>query len=394
MAYETWWEQLQQAMTSAAEFRQRGFSLQQLEGSDRVTMRYPVRVPPYYASLIDLNDPEDPLARMALPDLRELEPSPFLSPDPLDEEKGMVVERLIHLYSDRVVLLATTSCAMYCRHCTRKRLVGKGGGKIDYQTLELVKDYLLQHPEIRDVIISGGDPLTLNDRHLEQIVATIRAVPSVEIIRIGTRIPAVLPMRITPSLAEMLSKYHPLFINTHFNHPRELTPQSIAACALLVNAGIPLNNQTVLLAGVNDQPQVMLELCRALLKARIRPYYILQCDLVEGIEHLRTPLSTGIEIMESLRGRLSGLGIPTFVVDSPFGSGKIPVLPNYLVSWGGGKTVLRNFAGKMFAYPDPLRLPSLKMSLEPAMKQGVSGLLCDAFDALLPSPLPSKKRNV
>jgi lysine 2,3-aminomutase len=352
---------------------------------EQVSSRYPVRVPDYYLSLIDPNDRDDPIGRMALPDMRELSPCPSLSRDPLEEDEDSPVERLIHRYADRALLIATSTCAMYCRFCTRKRLAGRGGGRISNRALDAAVAYLRAHPGIRDVIVSGGDPLTLSDGQLGQVLAAVRSVPSVEMLRVGTRMPAVLPARITPSLVRTLARFHPIFLNTHFNHPRELTPEAVAACGRLADAGIPLGNQTVLLAGVNDHPEVLAELFRKLLLARVRPYYLFQCDLTEGIEHLRTPLARGIEIMESLRGRLSGLAIPNFVVDAPHGGGKIPVGPNYLVSQAPGRTVLRNYAGQMVAYPDPVAGVARHDGGWVA-HDGVAGLLGGAIEVLGPRP--------
>ena len=242
---------------------------------------------------------------------------------------------------------------MYCRHCTRKRVAGKRESCITSANLARISAYLTEHPEIHDVILSGGDPLTMSTAALERIIATVRAVSSVDVIRIGTRTPVTLPMRITADLVEMLRRYHPIWINTHFNHPNEFSPEAREACARLADAGIPLGNQTVLLRGINDDPRLMEDLCRGLVKMRVRPYYLFQCDLVRGVEHFRTPISRGIEIMEYLRGRLSGLAIPTYVVDAPGGGGKIPVLPTYVVSSSPTHTVLRNFEGMLISYPEP-----------------------------------------
>jgi lysine 2,3-aminomutase len=244
-------------------------------------------------------------------------------------------------------------CAMYCRHCTRKRLAGQQETMVTPSELDGIVGYLTEHPEIRDVIVSGGDPLTLTDSSLERVIAAIRSVPSIEIIRIGTRMPVTLPQRVTPSLVKMLRRYAPIWINTHFNHPIELTPEATKACARIVDAGIPMGNQTVLLKGINDDPRLLEALFRSLVRNRVRPYYLYQCDLVRGVEHFRTPISRGIEIMEYLRGRLTGFAIPTYVVDAPGGGGKIPLLPNYIVSSSPTHTVLRNFEGMLVSYPEP-----------------------------------------
>lgn len=392
-AAPAWQLQLQAALTTRQSFeRVLDPSDERLACFDEVAARYPVRVPPYYLSLINVRDPNDPIGRIALPDVHELSSCPSLLRDPLEEEEDMPVDRLVHRYGDRALLLATSTCAMYCRFCTRKRLAGREGGRISSRNLEAAVAYLRAHPEVRDVIVSGGDPLTLADGHLAQILAALRTVPSIEILRVGTRMPAVLPQRITPSLARMLARFQPLFLNTHFNHPRELTPEALEALGRLADAGIPLGNQSVLLAGVNDRPEILAELFRKLLSARVRPYYLYQCDLTEGVEHLRTPLSRGIEIMEALRGRLSGLAIPTFVVDAPHGGGKIPVCPNYVVSLAPGRTVLRNYAGQMVAYPDPVPGVS-RQDGGGAIHDGVSALLCGARDQLGARPESQESRR-
>jgi len=315
--------------------------------------RFPLAITPYYASIIRQMDASDPVFQMAVPQIQELYDPPFLKNDPLEEDEDMPVPNLVHRYRDRALVLATTTCSMYCRHCTRKRIAGHRDSTIADVQLELVTAYLRAHPEIHDVIVSGGDPFTMTTPALERVLAAIRAVPSVDIIRIGTRTPVVLPMRITGELTRMLRKYQPLWVNTHFNHPNELTPEAVEACARLADAGIPVGNQAVLLRGINDNPQVMETLLRGLVRARVRPYYLFQCDLVRGVEHFRTPISRGIEIMEYLRGRLSGLAIPTYVVDAPHGGGKIPILPNYVVSVSPTHTVLRNFEGMLVNYPEP-----------------------------------------
>lgn len=354
---------------------------------------FPVRITPYYAALIDPQDADDPLARMVLPDPQELEPGPLLC-DPLAEESHMPVERLVHRYRDRALLLVTLRCASYCRYCTRRRRSGKSG-LISRAALAQAADYLVAHPEVRDLLVSGGDPLLLDDRVLDRILGVLRAVPSLEVLRVGTRIPAVLPQRVTPALASLLARHQPIYVSTHFNHPRELTPQAVEACARLADAGIPLANQTVLLAGVNDRPEIIEQLCRALLRARVRPYYLLQCDLVQGSEHLRTPLSRGLEIMEVLRGRLSGLALPTFVVDGPYGSGKIPLTPNYVLSWAPGRTALRNFEGQLVVYPDPQpRAAATPASAAPPAREldGVAGLLAGSEQVLAPESLERRAR--
>lgn len=322
---------------------------------DAARSPFPMAITPYYASLIQKPAPEDPIFAQAVPQAAELEPLPYLVDDPLEEQANMPVPGLVHRYPDRALLIATALCAMYCRHCNRKRVTGRRESTITPALLDQAVAYLRQHPEVRDVIVSGGDPCTMATSRLEEILAALRSIDSVEIIRIGTRTPVTLPMRITGRLVAMLRRYQPLFVNTHFNHPRELTPQAAAACARLCDAGIPVANQTVLLRGINDDPQTLERLCRGLLRCRVRPYYLFQCDLVRGVEHFRTPLARGIEIMEYLRGRLSGLAIPHFVVDAPHGGGKIPLLPNYLVSQSPSHSVLRNYQGMRVSYPEPRR---------------------------------------
>ena len=320
---------------------------------EQVVQKYPLAITPYYASLIRKADASDPVFAMAVPQMQELTNPPCLSEDPLEEHEDMPVPGLVHRYPDRALLIVTTTCAMYCRHCTRKRVAGTRETSISPRRLGQVVQYLNNHPEISDVIISGGDPLTMATELLETVLSAIRSVPTVQVIRIGTRTPVVLPMRITDELVNMLKKFHPIWVNMHFNHPNEISPESAAACAKLADAGIPLGNQSVLLKGVNDNPVVYEQLCRQLIRMRVRPYYLFQCDLVRGAEHFRTSISAGIQIMEYLRGRLSGIAIPTFVVDAPHGGGKIPVLPNYIVSTSPTHTVLRNFEGLLVAYPEP-----------------------------------------
>jgi lysine 2,3-aminomutase len=314
---------------------------------------FPMAVTPYYAGLIRSLSDSDPVFRMCVPDAAELFNPSFLENDPLGEDGHMPVPGLVHRYGDRALLISTSTCASYCRHCTRKRVAGQVEGVISSCQLDAVAGYLRSHPEIKDVVVSGGDPLTLATPVLEGILKVLRSVPSVEVIRIGTRVPVVMPMRVDGELTEMLRKYHPVFVNTHFNHPNELTQASLEACGRLADAGIPLGNQTVLLRGINDDAKTLEALFRGLLRGRVRPYYLFQCDLVKGVEHFRTRLSKGVNIMEQLRGRLSGLAIPLFVVDAPHGGGKIPVMPEYVVTSTGAETVLRNYQGLIVAYPEP-----------------------------------------
>jgi lysine 2,3-aminomutase len=312
---------------------------------------YPMRIPEYYYGLIQKKG--DPIWMQAVAGRQELldENAPE---DPLHEEEDSPVPRLTHRYPDRVLLLITDRCPMYCRFCTRKRMVGQASA-ISEKTIAMGIDYIRAHKEIRDVLLSGGDPLMVSDRKLERIIASLRAIPHVEIIRIGTRFPCVLPSRITDTLCNMLRKYHPIYINTHFNHPREVTPQAKEACERLANAGIPLGCQTVLLKGVNDDPKVLKDLMHKLLMMRVRPYYLYQADLTRGTNHFRTRVETGLEIMQALRGHTTGFAVPQFVIDAPGGGGKIPLMPDYVVSFDEKEIVLRNFEGKQYCYPQTSR---------------------------------------
>jgi len=370
-------------------------ALRSSSGISRVAEKYPMAITPYYASLIKTTDLSDPVFQMSVPQAQELFAPDFLHADPLEEEEDMPVPGLVHRYRDRALLMATTMCSMYCRHCTRKRVAGYRESCIDVPQLDAIVGYLRVHPEIKDVIISGGDPMTMSTSLLERILESVRSVPSVDIIRIGTRVPVVMPQRITNELTTMLAKYHPLWINTHFNHPNEITAESAAACAKLANAGLPIGNQTVLLRGINDSPQVMEELCRGLVKMRVRPYYLFQCDLVRGVEHFRTPISRGIEIMEYLRGRLSGLAIPAYVVDTPHGGGKIPVLPNYVVSSSPTHTVLRNYEGMIVNYPEPMEpMPRTPPSTAPRNgNPGVWEVAAGHSSAITPAGAYRQKRR-
>ncbi len=308
-------------------------------------------ITPYYALLMDPNDINDPIRRQAVPIIYELEKSPFDLEDPLAEDVDMPVPGIVHRYPDRVLFLVTDRCSVYCRHCTRSRMVSYR--PTPWSQIEMGLEYIKKHKEIRDIVVSGGDSLSLSDEKIEKILQGLRSIDHVEIIRLGSRMPVTNPMRITEKLVNILKKYHPIFLNTHFNHPKEITKYSSRALNMLADAGVVLGNQTVLLRGVNDCPFVMKKLFQLLLKNRCRPYYIYQCDLTEGLEHFRTRVSKGIEIMEFLRGHTSGLAIPYFVVDAPGGGGKIPVMPNYVISMSDSRVVLRNYEGKIFMYPEP-----------------------------------------
>jgi lysine 2,3-aminomutase len=321
---------------------------------ERALDRFRFAVSPYCASLIDPLDPECPIRLQCIPGEAELNIGDFDIEDPLNEEGDAVVPGMTHRYPDRVLWVIMHECGMLCRHCTRKRKVGERPAPIGDDQLDAGIAYLKANPEIRDVLLSGGDPFLLSDDRIEHVLTRLRnEVPSVEIIRFGSRLPVTVPQRITASLVEMLSRYHPIYVNTHFNVPQEFTPESESALRLMADAGIPLGNQSVLLRGVNDCWALMRKLMHKLTANRVRPYYIYQCDLAEGLEHFRTSISKGIEIMEHLRGHISGLAAPTFVVDAPGGGGKIPVHPNYVVSQHENKVVLRNFEVRIVAYEEP-----------------------------------------
>lgn len=316
--------------------------------AERLDKFFQARINPYYLSLIRY--PGDPIWLQCVPDETEL--NDIDSPeDPLSEDSMSPVPNITHRYPDRVLFLTTSQCGMYCRFCTRKRKVGDSS-KISMRGLEAAFKYIEEHTEIRDVILSGGDPLMLTDAMLEKILQRLRQIPHVEIIRLGTRMPVVLPHRITPKLVRMLKKYHPIYVNTHFNHPWEITPESKRACELLADAGIPIGNQTVLMKGVNDDPEVIKELFRKLLLIRVRPYYLYQADLTKGANHFRTPVKVGLEIMDKLRGHTSGLAVPYYVIDAPGGGGKIPLLPQYILYQDDEKLILRNYKYETFVYPD------------------------------------------
>lgn len=323
------------------------------QGIKRCLESLRMAITPYYASLMDKHDPECPIRKQAVPLVSELDKAGYESRDPLFEDKDSPVNGLTHRYPDRVLFLVTDQCAMYCRHCTRRRLAGGTDCMRSKEDLDAAIAYISNTPAVRDVLISGGDALLLEDDDVEYILNRLARISHVEIIRFGTRTPVVLPQRITPELCRILKKYHPIWINTHFNHPKEITEEAKEACARLADAGIPLGNQTVLLKGVNDCPHIIKKLMHLLLKMRVRPYYLYQCDLVEGVEHYRTSVAKGIEIIEMLRGHTSGLAVPTYVIDAPGGGGKIPVAPQYLISMSDEKVILRNYEGIITSYSQP-----------------------------------------
>jgi lysine 2,3-aminomutase len=313
----------------------------------------PIAITPYYLSLCDPHDATCPIRRQCVPRAEEACEVPGDLTDPLGEVAHEVATNLVQRYPDRVLLLATDRCAVYCRFCTRSRIVGDGGGPVSLERLEPAFAWIAAHPEVRDVIVSGGDPLAMATDRIDRLLGRIRGISSVETIRLATRVPVTLPMRVTAELVRALRKHHPVWVMTHFNHPKELTPEAQAALARLVDGGFPVMNQAVLLAGVNDEADVLETLFRGLVRARVRPYYLLQADPVRGTGHLRTPLARGLEIMARLQGRLTGIALPKFICDTPGGRGKVPLLPDYVVSREPGKTVLRTFRGEEVAYVDP-----------------------------------------
>ena len=313
----------------------------------------PFSITPYYMSLLERDNPLQPLRRTVVPTDNERARSPGEADDPLGEEHDSPAPGLVHRYPDRVLLLALDSCSSYCRYCTRSRMVGHGEISPSQERLETALDYIRRTPEIRDVLLSGGDPLLLGDHRLDWILTQLRAIPHVEFIRLGTKTPAVLPQRITRDLCRMLRKHHPLWMSLHFIHPDECTPETFQACTRLADAGIPLGSQTVLLRGVNDNVETMKDLVHRLLKMRVRPYYLYQCDPITGSSHFRTTVAKGLEIIEGLRGHTTGYAVPTYVIDAPGGGGKIPLQPNYVVGRDGDDLLLRNYLGGVYRYPDP-----------------------------------------
>ncbi|WP_128425170.1 lysine 2,3-aminomutase [Gudongella oleilytica] len=323
------------------------------EAINEVLKKFRVGITPYYASLMDVDDPKCPVRMQAVPTIMETHISSSDMEDPLHEDADSPVDGLTHRYPDRVLFLITDQCSMYCRHCTRRRFAGQHDMGAPIERIDKCIEYIRNTPQVRDVLLSGGDCLLVSDDRLEYIIKKLREIPHVEIIRLGSRTPVVMPQRITDDLVNMLKKYHPIWLNTHFNHPKEITPESVEACRKLADAGIPLGNQSVLLKGVNDCPHIMKQLVHGLVKIRVRPYYIYQCDLSMGIEHFRTKVSKGIEIIEALRGHTSGYAVPTFVVDAPGGGGKTPVMPQYIISQSPNKIVLRNYEGIITTYTEP-----------------------------------------
>jgi lysine 2,3-aminomutase len=368
--------------------------------------KFPLSITPYYLSLIDPdNYQNDPVFLQSFPSIHELDTKVYDMKDPLAEDKDSPIPFLTHRYPDRVLLHVSNTCSMYCRHCTRKRKVGDIDTIPKLKELEAAIDYIQENTEIRDVLLSGGDPLMLPNSYLDKLLTKIRQIKHVEIIRIGTRMPVVLPYRIDNALIKVLKKHQPIYVNTHFNHPRELTNSAKDSLSLLANAGLVLSNQSVLLAGINDCPRIIKKLCQKLLESRVRPYYLYQCDLSEGLSHFRTPVGKGIEIMESLIGHTSGLAIPSYVIDAPGGGGKIPVRPTYLISWSTNKVILRNYEGVITTYKEPdSYAPSfcerncdecdLQLNLEAAKEistTGIEKLLSDVDRTISLTPIKNKR---
>ncbi|MEN7973574.1 MAG: lysine 2,3-aminomutase [Verrucomicrobiota bacterium] len=370
--------------------------------------RFPISVTPYYLSLINTDDLEnDPVYQQSIPSPLESSVLKSDMADPLHEDADSPAPCITHRYPDRALFLVSNTCAMYCRHCTRKRTVGDQDSIPSKSEMEQGIDYIRNTPQIRDVLLSGGDPFLLSDERLDWILTELRKIEHVEVIRIGTRTPVVLPQRITDGLINVLKKHHPLWVNTHFNHPREITASAKRAIAKLADAGIPLGNQSVLLAGINDCPRIMKALVHKLVANRIRPYYLYQCDLSEGLAHFRTPVGKGIEILESLIGHTSGFCVPTYVIDAPGGGGKIPVMPNYLISWSTNKVVLRNYEGVITTYKEPdsyepifcdrqCEQCDLQLSLEDADERratGIQKLLADHDETIALVPKGNERHE-
>ena len=351
--WNSWRWQLSNRLNSVDELA----AILPLSDSERKALGAPglfrVEITPYFVSLIDPDDPADPVRHQVMPTDAEMVPFTGMMEDSLAEDAHSPVPGLVHRYPDRVLMLVTTQCASYCRYCTRSRIVGDPKEQFSRAEFEQQIDYLRRTPQVRDVLLSGGDPLTLAPKLLEELIARLREIEHIEIIRIGSRVPVFLPMRIDAELTSMLEKYHPLWLNIHVNHPNEITSELAEACDRLSKAGIPLGNQSVLLAGVNDCIHIQRQLVQDLVRLRVRPYYLYQCDMVEGAGHFRTPVAKGIEIIEGLRGHTSGYSVPTFVVDAPAGGGKIPLMPNYALSQSDSRVVLRNFEGFITTYQEP-----------------------------------------
>jgi len=381
--WNDWRWQMSNRLNTAGDF-EKIFTLTESEHKALTSQGlFRVDITPYFVSLIDPNDPNDPIRKQVIPTANEILPFTGMMEDSLAEDRHSPVPGLVHRYPDRVLMLVTTQCASYCRYCTRSRIVGDPTANFSRTDFDAQIDYLKHTPQVRDVLLSGGDPLTIAPRILEELLMRLREIPHIEIIRIGTRVPVFMPMRVTADLCDMLQKFHPLWMNIHVNHPNEITAELAQATDKLTRAGIPLGNQTVLMAGINDCVHIQRKLVQDLVRIRVRPYYLYQCDLVEGAGHFRTPVAKGIEIMEGLRGHTSGFAVPTYLIDAPGGGGKIPVLPDYLISQSDHKVILRNYEGYISTYEEPENYRShdpktckycQSKRMEPG-QSGVSGML-------------------
>jgi lysine 2,3-aminomutase len=381
--WNDWRWQLSHRLNSVEDF-ETVFALTNSEKKALTTQGlFRVDITPYFASLIDPDNPDDPIRRQIIPRAEEIVPFTGMMEDSLSEDRHSPVPGLVHRYPDRVLMLVTTQCASYCRYCTRSRIVGDPSANFNRGDFDQQIDYIKRTPQVRDVLLSGGDPLTMAPRVLDELLKRLREIPHVEIIRIGSRVPVFMPMRVNDELCDMLQQYHPLWMNIHVNHPNEITQELAIACDKLSRAGIPLGNQSVLLAGVNDCVHIQRKLVQDLVKMRVRPYYLYQCDLVDGAGHFRTPVAKGLEIIEGLRGHTSGFAVPTYVVDAPGGGGKIPLMPNYSLSASDHKVILRNFEGFITTYEEPQEYKTHNSETcaycqskrrEPG-QEGVSGLL-------------------
>lgn len=392
--WNDWHWQLQNKITSFEQLKRLvELSADEAAGVREALTKFRMAITPYWLSLVDPQDPECPIRRQAIPSHAELRQVSCDMEDPLHEDIDSPVPHLTHRYPDRVLFMITYQCAVYCRHCTRRRIAGVSDRALSQQDIDLVIAYIEKTKQVRDVLLSGGDSLLISDEKLEYILQRLRAIEHVEIIRLGTRAPVVLPQRVTDKLCMMLKKYHPLWVNVQFNHPKEITSASTAACARLADVGIPLGNQSVLLRGINDSPQVMKELVHKLLKIRVRPYYLYQCDLSQGIEHFRTSVGKGLEIIESLRGHTSGLAVPTFVLDAPGGGGKVPLSPQYLLLRTDNKVVVRNYEGVISVYTEPQIREELATEQEKGETEGIAALLAGEEVSLEPQGIKRKIRR-
>ena len=397
LEWNDWHWQVRNRVTSVNQLKKYiNLSIEEETQISSVLSKFRMAITPYYLTLMDPDNINCPIRKQAIPSISEMTIGKNDLLDPLDEDKDSPVPGLTHRYPDRVLFLITDMCSMYCRHCTRRRFAGQTDNELSQDRIKKGLDYIRKTPQVRDVLLSGGDALLMSDERLEFIISELRKIEHVEVIRIGTRVPVVMPQRITDDFVNMIKKYHPIWINTHFNHYDEFTVESKKALAKMADAGIPLGNQSVLLKGINDCVHIMKKLVTGLVQLRVRPYYLYQCDLSLGIEHFRTPISKGIEIIEGLRGHISGFCIPTFVVDAPGGGGKIPVMPNYVISSSPTKTVLRNYEGVITTYSEPAHYESNCQCIDCQSKikaEGVSALLSGDKISIEPSYLDRRNRS-